>query len=267
MKTKVAYGEEQYLYETEEEFRQEYPDEPIIPWREGRVGDWVATDEGGVVQVLKEQVLNHRGDEELCLKTICGLKNVLRGPKMTNEIAENIHSLSGRAPNSSKGRRRDHPSAREWELLTRFFIKGEDPAVAYMNTYRTNDPEYAYQRFEYKLREEHMQEAVSMTFKQILTDAGIADEDLAREIKSLLNDEEMSASDKLNVLKFVAELRGHTGRTRSVEYREQRLIHGTKMNQQQISQAQLLLGRMEDADTEEYAGGDDPSSEPDTDTD
>ena len=64
--SKVIKGVRHYIYDTREEFREKYPVTPLVKdWRKGREGDWVLSDDGRIVQLLKvSKNLHHPKDSK-----------------------------------------------------------------------------------------------------------------------------------------------------------------------------------------------------------
>jgi len=65
MKYETIRDTKHYVYDTEAEFARHHPDESIVsPWQDAAEGDWVLSDDGRIVQILKRGDLPHPHDNK-----------------------------------------------------------------------------------------------------------------------------------------------------------------------------------------------------------
>ena len=66
MEKQTIKGVPHYVYDTYEEFKENCPSEELHDdWRTGNEGDWVKSDDGRIIQLLKvSKNVNHPGDRK-----------------------------------------------------------------------------------------------------------------------------------------------------------------------------------------------------------
>lgn len=140
MDVKVIKGEENYLYDDEVEFKAFNPDAKIVgDWRIGVARDWVYTDDGYVLQILKRSGLKHPGykSPRNVVLTVCGSYIV---EQKTHQIigdrgvAKNIFSFSGNY-DAIYERAKDRKLNNREFLFARYVAAGEDTVTAYKKAY------------------------------------------------------------------------------------------------------------------------------------
>ena len=101
MDIKTIKGIENYLYDDDIEFRAFNPGIKIVGnWREGTTRDWVYTDDGYVLQIIKRSGLKHpnyKSPRNVVL-TVCGsfvIEQKTHQILGEHGVAENIYSFSG----------------------------------------------------------------------------------------------------------------------------------------------------------------------------
>ena len=68
MKYQLINSKKHYVFESRDEFEHYFLSKMIpVPrlvenWKEGRERDWVVSDDGGIVQLLKVSTINHPND-------------------------------------------------------------------------------------------------------------------------------------------------------------------------------------------------------------
>jgi len=103
-------GKRHYVFENFEEFSQFFDNSPpdLSPdWREAKEGDWVWSDDGHIVQILKRGAMKHHGDRKNYrqdngwVRTIVGTFVCNKKQKMDTNFAlhPNRYTFSGKTPN------------------------------------------------------------------------------------------------------------------------------------------------------------------------
>ena len=114
-------------------------------WREASISDWVLTDDGGIIQILRKGVmLKPKGKVRRVayLGTCTGTFVVSNKAKMDTSRRINIYSIGGNIERNERIDERKELSTRE-ELFVQYLSSGMDPRKAYLKAFPTNNPSYA----------------------------------------------------------------------------------------------------------------------------
>ena len=114
-------------------------------WREASISDWVLTDDGGIIQILRKGVmLKPKGKVRRVtyLGTCTGTFVVSDKVKMDTSRRINIYSIGGNIERNERIDERKELSTRE-ELFVQYLSSGMDPRKAYLKAFPTNNPSYA----------------------------------------------------------------------------------------------------------------------------
>ena len=218
---KTIKGKNHYLYSTIEKHKREHPGCDIKKeWRFGNTGDWVLTDDGYVVQILKAGKIKRPNNKKVkYIRTICGSFLTEGKKEMCGLIAENIYTFSG-TNEYKKFLSKSDVTSKE-VMFAQYVAKGVSPVDAYLKTYDTENERYAKQKSGQLLKTERMQkmireevqlvlneERVSLNyivrrFKQV-ADAGKSDAGVLRSLESLakiagLYEQQQSSHQELTV--------------------------------------------------------------------
>ena len=114
-------------------------------WRDALLSDWVLSDDGCVIQVLRMgKMMKPKGKvrEVTYIGTCTG--TFLNSPsvKMDTSKRINIYSLGGNIERNQRLEDRESLSTRE-ELFVQYLSGGMDPRKAYLKAFPTNNPGYA----------------------------------------------------------------------------------------------------------------------------
>jgi hypothetical protein len=132
MDYKKINNKQHHIYDNIEEFKAFRPKDFVKgDWREGNEGDWVFTDDGYILQILKKSDISHPAYKapRTYVRTLCGSYIVEQNShKILGEkgIAENIYTFSGNYDS-----KKDYQSNRK--LKSREFIFASHVAMDVLN--------------------------------------------------------------------------------------------------------------------------------------
>lgn len=200
MQFKKIKNKKHYIY-TVSKWETKYPNRLLCHWKVGQEGDWVLTDDEHVCQILKRAKY---GRTEI-VRTICGTFDVNADVSMVAEIPENIYSFSKSNCYKNFKDRKDVTS-REL-LFARYIAKGDNVVTAYLNAYKTENPEYANKRSQSLLKTERIQSMINEEVRKILDEEGVTPNYIIRTFK-LVSDLSERDTDKLRALESLAKMSG-----------------------------------------------------------
>jgi len=213
MDVKLIKGVENYLYDDDVEFRAFNPDAEIVGnWRVGVARDWVYTDDGYVLQILKRSGLKHPGykSPRNVVLTVCGSYIV---EQKTHQIlgdrgvAKNIFSFSGNY-DAIYERAKDRKLNNREFLFAQYVAAGEGTISAYKKAYpKAKDENYIKQKTNVLLKKEEVRTMVKEEVKKILADEGVSPEWIVQKYKMIadLSDRD---TDKLRSLEALGKMSG-----------------------------------------------------------
>ncbi len=211
IKRKVA-GKEYEIFESIEEFENNYPNEKLVHnWRDGKKDCWVKTDDGQVCPVL------HRG--ELRNGTVEGVYNYyIRTPigsfvcrdsiKFEGEPRKNIYTFGAqdKIPYQIK---RDRKKATKREFLfAKYVAKGDDIKDAFLKAYPTNNEGYADSQAKILMNTERVRSLIREEIDKILNEAEITPLYILNKIKDIVESVDAKDSDKVSLLKELVSISG-----------------------------------------------------------
>tara|TARA_R110002020_G_scaffold213630_3_gene420529 strand:+ start:331 stop:1062 length:732 start_codon:yes stop_codon:yes gene_type:complete len=134
---------EHTVFESENEVPREI--EYLEDWRDGHQSDWVLSDDGCIIQILRAgTMLKPKGKIRSVryLGTCTGTFLVSDKVKMDTSRRINIYSLGGNIERDQRLEDRANLSSRE-EIFVQYLASGMDARMAYLRAFPTNDPHYA----------------------------------------------------------------------------------------------------------------------------
>ena len=114
-------------------------------WRNGRVGEWVLSDDGCVVQILRKgKMLKAKGSNRQVeyIGTCTGTFVVSKKTKLDTSRRKNIYSFSGNKSPVEILEDRENLTPSE-VLFVQYLAGGMNPQKAYMKSFPTGNPNYA----------------------------------------------------------------------------------------------------------------------------
>lgn len=181
----------------------EYPDGLVIQkeWRKGRLGDWILSDDGAVMQVLRYGEVNFRKKPIKYIGTCTG--TYLCKPNVVFESSKkkNIYSFGGDRDHKDSLRDREKPTLKE-VLFARYIAHGMKPVDAYLKVFDSTNRGYASERSAMLVKQERIIMAVNEELDSVFSKLGIDLEYLISKAKDELETSDRS-SDRLKALSML----------------------------------------------------------------
>ena len=171
------------------EDKQEIPTDLnyLKDWRDGHIGDWVESDDGCVIQILRRgRMLKPKGKVKAVeyVGTCTGTFVVSIKNKMDTSKRENIYSIGGHIDREDRVRDRDKLSSKE-QMFVVYMATGLSPQEAYIKAFPTNEPSYANMRANQLVKTERVKTAMKEELKPILQELGINETSILRNINTI----------------------------------------------------------------------------------
>lgn len=165
-------------------------------WREGKVGDWVQTDDNKVIQVLRR--FNTSGME--CIGTCTGTYVVSDDAEMDSVRKKDIYSISGK---NWYDRLVNRTEPTKYEVLfAQRLALGDNPTQAYLEVYKTKDEATAKKKAAILVKQERIQKLVRQDLKDTFSKLGIDLDYLVESAKDVV-DGAKNDSDRLKALNML----------------------------------------------------------------
>ena len=192
------------MYESEDEL----PDgtEFLDNWREGDIGDWVLTDDGCIIQILRTGMFARPTKKVKALKyvgTCTGTFICKDAYKMDCDKRENIYNISGKSPYTQTIERKE-VTCKE-RIFASFIAEGMERTEAYLRAFETKSKHYAQAQAGLLLKQERVRTVMKEALKPVLAKLGINDTMVLSGIKDVAVSGEKD-SDKLKALFELADI-------------------------------------------------------------
>jgi len=192
------------VYESEDEL----PDgtEFLDNWREGDIGDWVLTDDGCIIQILRTGMFARPTKKVKALKyvgTCTGTFICKDAYKMDCDKRENIYNISGKSPYTQTIERKE-VTCKE-RIFASFIAEGMERTEAYLRAFETKSKHYAQAQAGLLLKQERVRTVMKEALKPVLAKLGINDTMVLSGIKDVAVSGEKD-SDKLKALFELADI-------------------------------------------------------------
>ena len=160
MKSYKVNGKDCYIYD-----EGEVPEGITVvdDWRASVEGDWVLTDDGHVIQVLKKW--------KNLIRTCTGTYHTYRTGKLDTKRSKDIYSISGKS-SYQKVLDRKEPTQKEIFFALRA-AKGQDPGEAYLEVYDTKNPVTAHKKAAILLKQERIKRIMNQDLKDVFAEQNI----------------------------------------------------------------------------------------------
>ena len=153
-------------------------------WRDGHISDWVKTDDGCVIQILRKGTMQRskgKNRKVHYVGTCTGTFVVSKNAKMDSSKRVNIYSFGGDTSRDDVVENRDSLTSKE-ELFVQYLASGMDARMAYLKAFPTNDPHYAGLRAGQLVKTTRIKTAMKEELKPILEKLGINETSILRNI-------------------------------------------------------------------------------------
>jgi hypothetical protein len=166
------------------------PDGLIVQddWRNGQVGEWVRSDDGCVLEVLRRgRMVRKMGKNRIAeyIGTCTGTFLVSKRTVMDTSKRENIYSFSGRKVDDIVSKRKELNNFET--LFVTYLVKGMDAKEAYLRAFPTNSPGYAKVKSNQLLKMERIRTAMKEELKPVLEELGISEKFVLETIKGVIS--------------------------------------------------------------------------------
>ena len=155
-------------------------------WREGDIGDWVLTDDGCIIQVLRSGVFARPTKKIKALKyvgTCTGTFICKDAYKMDCDKRENIYNISGKSPYTQTIERKE-VTCKE-RIFASFIAEGMERTEAYLRAFETKSKHYAQAQAGLLLKQERVRTVMKEALKPVLAKLGINDTMVLSGIKAV----------------------------------------------------------------------------------
>ncbi|MBC8442828.1 MAG: hypothetical protein H8D80_01425 [Proteobacteria bacterium] len=229
MEYQTIRNKKHYVYDDESEFYDVHPPETKIvkDWKHGKEGEWVYSDDGRIVQLLKvADIIPHPHDRKVYtyaqgyVRTIVGTFLRIKGSKMDTDFSKHVnrYTFSGKNPKSMKERK--SCTNREKIFATNVAV-GMGPVKAYMDAYRELPEIKARPAAALLLRQDRVMKEIEKSVLDVAKQMGLDHKYVLNKLKCLAD----GSSDDNIVLQSTKELGkiiGTTGNT--IKQREMGIV-------------------------------------------
>ena len=156
-------------------------------WRKGEVGDWVKSDDGCFIQILRKgKMIVPKGRNKVreYVGTCTGTFPVTSKAKMDTSRRLNIYSFGGSKSSADVLLDRTVLSKHE-HLFVGYIVSGLAPQEAYMKAFPTNSPGYAKQKSAQLVKTKRVMTAMKEELKPILQELGINENSILKNINTI----------------------------------------------------------------------------------
>tara|TARA_A100001201_G_scaffold29058_3_gene31346 strand:- start:573 stop:1334 length:762 start_codon:yes stop_codon:yes gene_type:complete len=187
-------GVKHYVYDTIEEFQNHHKDINPKHWKDNpQEGDWVKSDDGGIVQILKRSGISHPNDRKNFklnrgyVRTVVGTFLLNDKSKMdTNfDLHPNRYTFSKNVKQANENFKKRKNITKKERLFTTEVIVGKDAVTAVQNVYKENDYSKAKKKAVLLLKQERIMNEVEKGVTDIAKSLGIDHEYVLRSLKHL----------------------------------------------------------------------------------
>ena len=195
MEKKAIKGKAHYVYDHISEFYNDHPTKtPIKDWRQGKEDDWVWSDDGRIIQLLKVSTsVRHPGDRKNYkyangwVRTVVG--SFLNRPniKMDTDFSShpNRYTFSKKIKNTSnRVYKREHATNKEKEFATNIVV-GMGAIDAYKKAYSEMSSNKARKKATILLKQERIMKEIEKSVLDIAKELGIDHEYILNKLKHL----------------------------------------------------------------------------------
>ena len=195
MEKQTIKGVPHYVYDTYEEFKEKCPSEEVHDnWRTGNEGDWVWSDDGRIVQLLKvSKNVNHPGDRKNYkyangwVRTVVGSFLNRHTVKMDTDFSQhpNRYTFSKTIKDTSKRvKERTKVTNKEKQFATNIVV-GMGAVKAYKKAYNEMSDNKAGKKAAVLLKQERVMKEIEKSVLDVAKTLGIDHEYILGKLKHL----------------------------------------------------------------------------------
>ena len=212
MKSVKIKKKEHFVYEHISEFYKDHPDAtPLENWREGKEGDWVWSDDGNIVQLLKVSLkIEHPSDRKNYryakgwLRTSVGTFLIRDNVFMDTDFDQhpNRYTFSKTITNTTNRVRDREKVTNKEKIFATNVVVGMGAVKAYMDAYNEDSPTKAKKKAAILLKQERVMKEVEKGVQDVAKSLGIDHEYILNNLKILAE----SSADENIALQSLKEL-------------------------------------------------------------
>tara|TARA_R100000789_G_scaffold96139_1_gene97271 strand:+ start:253 stop:1041 length:789 start_codon:yes stop_codon:yes gene_type:complete len=232
MKHQSIKGKKHYVFEGEKEYKdffKDTADKDIIYWKDGKEGDWVKADDGGIIQLLKvssnishpNDRKNYKLNEGWC-RTIVGTFLIGKNSTMDTDFNKhkNRYTFSKTIGKKKNIHKRENATKRE-KIFTTDIVAGYGPVKAYMDAFGQTNEKNARRKAVVLLKQDRIVKEIEKGVMDVAKEMGLDHTFVLRKLKHLAN---YSEDDNiiLQSTKEIGKVIGTTGTT--VQQREMGIV-------------------------------------------
>jgi len=213
MDYKTIKNKPHYIYDDLKEFKAFRPNEEVKgTWRNGNEGDWVTTDDGFILEILKKSKLSHPSYKtpRTYVRTICGSYIVEQNShKILGEkgIADNIYAFSGNYDSKKDYQANRKLKSREF-LFARYVAEGENIIKSFKKAYpNAKSDSYIKERVSTLINKEEIQTMYKEEKQKLLKDNDVEPDWIVQQYKQIAELSERD-TDRLRSLEALAKMSG-----------------------------------------------------------
>ena len=209
MEYRKIRNKKHYIYDHISEFYNDHPEKtPSKSWRQANEGEWVWSDDGKIVQLLKVvDEIKHPNDRKNYkyasgyVRTVVGTFLKTKGVLMDTDFSKhpNRYTFSGKNPKSVKDRK---GITNKEKIFATNVAVGMGPVKAYMDAFNNDDELKSRQKATLLLKQERVMQEVEKSVLDVAKGMGLDHEYILNKLKCLAD----SSSDDGIVLQSTKEL-------------------------------------------------------------
>jgi|TARA_R100000789_G_C2981199_1_gene143516 hypothetical protein len=194
MKSNTIKKKEHFVYEHISEFYKDHPDiTPVEDWRDGKEGDWVWSDDGNILQLLKVNSISHPKDSKNYkyakgyVRTVVGTFIIDSKNFMDSDFTRhpNRYTFSRTITNPNKRVKERKSVTNKEKLFATNVAVGMGAVKAYMDAYEEDSPDKAKRKAVVLLKQERVMKEVERGVQDIAKSLGINHEYILNNLKVL----------------------------------------------------------------------------------
>jgi hypothetical protein len=185
-------------------------------WREGKVGEWIKTDDDCVLEVLRQGIMKRQKGkkrEVAYVGTCTGTFPAYGSSKMDTSRRLNIYSFGGGKLSDDVLIQRENLSKLE-QIFVVYLASGFNPQDAYMKAYPTNNPGYAKFKSAQLVKTSRIRTAMKEELKPVLEELDIDEKFILNNIKEVILSSEKDDT-RLKALFKLADIMDMEDKTRT----------------------------------------------------
>lgn len=195
MEKQTIKGVPHYVYDTYEEFKENCPSEEVHDdWRTGNEGDWVWSDDGRIVQLLKvSKSVNHPGDRKNYkyangwVRTVVGSFLNRHTVKMDTDFSQhpNRYTFSKTIKDTNKRIKERTKVTNKEKMFATNIVVGMGAVKAYKKAYNEMSDNKAGKKAAVLLKQERVMKEIEKSVLDVAKGLGIDHEYILNKLKHL----------------------------------------------------------------------------------